>query len=74
MERQQDGEVKAIYRFRLHRMSDSYKKFQVHSVKEHLMDPKARMKHVEQFWIYTPTLDDQFDKSKSSGRKPSYRK
>ena len=38
------------------------------------MDPKARMKHVEQFWIYTPTLDDQFDKSKSSGRKPSHRK
>ena len=38
------------------------------------MDPKARMKHVEWFRRYRPTLDDQFDKPKSSGRKPSDRK
>ena len=38
------------------------------------MDPEAQMKHVEQFRRYKPTLDDQFDKPKSSGRKPSDRK
>ena len=32
------------------------------------------MKHVERFRRYKPTLDDQFDKLKSSGRKPSDRK
>lgn len=38
------------------------------------MDPEARIKYVESFRRYKPTLDDQFDKSKSSGRKPSDRK
>ena len=38
------------------------------------MDSEAQMKHVEQFRRYKPTLDDQFDKPKSSGRKPSDRK
>ena len=38
------------------------------------MDTEARMKHVERFRRYRPTLDDQFDKPKSSGRKPSDRK
>ena len=32
------------------------------------------MKHVEWFWRYRTTSDDQFDKPKSSGRKPSDRK
>ena len=38
------------------------------------MDPEARIKCVEQFRGYRPTLDDQFDKPKSSGRKRSGRK
>ena len=38
------------------------------------MNPEGRMKHVERFRRYRPTLDDQFDKPKSSGRKPSDRK
>ena len=38
------------------------------------MDPEAQMKHPERFRRYKPTLDDQFDKPKSSGRKPSDRK
>ena len=38
------------------------------------MGPEARMKHVEWFRRYRPTLDDQFDKPKSSGRKLSNRK
>ena len=50
------------------------KKFEVDSSKWHSMDPEARMKHVERFRRYRPTLDDQFDKPKSSGRKPSDRK
>ena len=29
------------------------------------------MKHFERFRRYRPTLDDHFDKPKSSGRKPS---
>ena len=32
------------------------------------------MKHVEWFWGYRPTLDNQFDKPKSSGRKASVKK
>ena len=32
------------------------------------------MKHVKRFRRYKSTLDDQFDKLKSSGRKPSDRK
>ena len=37
------------------------------------MDPEGPMKYVEWF-SYKPTLDYQFDKPKSSGRKPSDRK
>ena len=74
VERQQDEEVRAIYRSGPYRLSDCYQKFEVDSVKWHSMDPEARMKHVEQFRRYRPTLDDQFDKPKSSGRKPSDRK
>ena len=43
-------------------------------VKWHSIDPEAGMKHVKRFWRYKSTLDDQFDKLKSSGRKPSDRK
>ena len=74
VERQQDEEVRAIYRSGPYRLSDCYQKFEVDSVKWHSMDPEARMKHVERFRRYRPTLDDQFDKPKSSGRKPSDRK
>ena len=61
MERQQDEEVRAIYRSGPYRLSDCYQKFEVDSVKWHSMDPEARMKHVERFRRYRPTLDDQFD-------------
>ena len=74
MERQQDEEVRAIYRSGPYRLSDCYQKFEVDSVKWHSMDPEARMKHVERFRRYRPTLDDQFDKPKSSGTKQSDRK
>ena len=74
VERQQDEEVRAIYRSGPYRLSEHYKKFEVDSVKWHSMDPEARTKHVERFRRYRPTLDDQFDKPKSSGRKPNYRK
>ena len=74
MEKQQDEEVRAIYRSSPYRLSDRYKKFEVDSVKWHSMDPEARMKHVEQFRRYRLTLGDQFDKPKSSVRKPSDRK
>ena len=74
MEKQQDEEVRAIYRSSPYRLSDRYKKFEVDSVKWHSMDPEARMKHVEQFRRYRLTLGDQSDKPKSSVRKPSDRK
>ena len=38
------------------------------------MDSEARLKHVEWFRRYKPTLDGQFDKPKSSCKKPSDRK
>ena len=38
------------------------------------MDPEAQTKRVERVQKYKPTLDDQFDKPKSSVRKPSDRK
>ena len=74
VERQQDEEVRAIYRSGPYRLSDCYQKFEVDSVKWHSMDPEARMKHVERFRRYRSTLDDQSDKPKSSGRKRSDRK
>ena len=74
VERQQDEEVRAIYRSGPYRFSDCYQKFEVDSVKWHSVDPEARMKHVERFRRYRPTLGNQFDKPKSSGRKPSDRK
>ena len=73
-ERQQDEEVRAIYRSGPYRFSDRYKKFEVDSVKWYSMDPEAQIKHVERFQRYKSTLDDQFDKPKSSGRKLSDRK
>ena len=66
--------MRAIYRSGLCRLSDCYQKFEVDSVKWHSMDPEARLKHLERFWRYRPTLDDQIDKPKSIGRKPSDRK
>ena len=55
-------------------MSDCCQKLEVDSVEWHSVDPEARMKYVERFRRYRPTLDDQFDKLKSTGRKPSDRK
>ena len=66
--------MRAIYRSGPYRLSDRYKKFEVDSVKWHSMGPEARMKHVERFGRSRPTLDNQFDKPKSSGRKLSNRK
>ena len=74
VEGQQDEVVRAIYRSGPYRLSDRYKKFEVDFVKRYSMDPEARMKYLERFRRYKPTLDDQFDKPKSSGRKPSDRK
>ena len=72
VERQQDEEVRAIYRSGLYRLSDRYYNLDVDSIKWHSMDPEARMEHVERFRRLT--LDDQFNKPKSSGRKPIDRK
>ena len=74
VEGQQDEDNKTVYRSRLYRLIDRYKKFVVDSVKWHSVDPEARIKYVESFRRYKPTLDDQFAKSKSSGRKPIERK
>ena len=74
VERRQDEKVRAIYRSSPYRLSDRHEKFNVDSVKWHSMDPEARMKHVEWFRRYRPTLNGQFDKPKLSGRKPSDRK
>ena len=74
VERQQDEEVRAIYRSGQHRLSDRHKKFEVDSVKWHSMDPEARKKHIERFRRNKPTLDEHFDKRKSIGRKLSDRR
>ena len=47
VERQQDEEVRANYRFGPYRLSDRYKMFEVDSVKWHAMDPETRLNHVE---------------------------
>ena len=49
VERQQEEEVRAIYKSGLCRLSDRCKKFQVDYVKWHSVDPEARLKHVERF-------------------------
>ena len=74
MERQQDEGVQAIYISDPYRLSACYKKFEVHSVKWHVVDLETQMKHVEQFRSHKPILDYQFDKPKSSSGKPSDRK
>ena len=63
-----------IYRSGPYRLSGGCKKFEIDSLKWHSMDPEAGMKHVEQFCRYKPALNHQFNKRKSSGRKPSCRK
>ena len=55
-------------------MSDHYKKFDVDSVKRHSIDPEGPLKDVEWFRRNKSTLDYQFRKPKTSGRKPSHRK
>ena len=57
-----------------YRLSHHYKKFEVDPLKWHSMDSEAWVKHAEWFLRYRPTLDDTFDRPKSSGRKPSDRK
>lgn len=42
MERQEDKDVGAIYRFGPYKLSDCYKKFEVNSVKWPSMDPKLK--------------------------------
>ena len=74
VERQQNEEVRAIYRFGPYRLSHHYIKFEVDPLKWHSMDSEAWVKHAEWFLRYRPTLDDTFDRPKSSGRKPSDRK
>ena len=46
VDRQQDDEVRAIYRSGPYRLNDRYKKFGVDSAKWHSTDPEARIKHV----------------------------
>ena len=69
VEQQEDEEVRAIYISGPHKLSDCYKKIEVDSVKWYSMDSKAQIKHVERFWRYRPTLDDQFDRPNLCGRK-----
>ena len=71
VKQQQRDEIRAIYGYGLYRLSNAYKKFEVEAVKWHVMETKNRMKHAANFRKYSPPLEEYFNKSVKSGRKPS---
>ena len=72
-ERQQDDEIRALYGSGPYKSSKEYLRFSVDSLKWHSMSSEERKKHVLVFRNYKPSLEDQFKKTKQSGRKPSDR-
>ena len=72
-ERQQDDEIRALYRSESYKLSKEYCRFSVDSLKWHSMSSEERKKHVLPFRSYKLSLEDQFKKPKQSGRKPSDR-
>ena len=71
IERQENGEIKAIHRSGSYSLSKQYSKFKIDSVKWYSMANDYRRKHVKKFEMYKPTLDDEYVKPKKSGTKPS---
>ena len=74
IERQQNDEVRALYGSGPYHLSQSYKRFQVDSIRWHSMNPTKKMKHVPSFRQYVPSLDEHFLKPGTSGRKLNERK
>lgn len=71
IERQQNDEVRALYGSGPYHLSEQLKKFAVEPVKWHAMDAERRNRHIRKYRSYRPTLTDQFEKPKASGRKPN---
>ena len=71
IKRQENDEIKTIYRSGPYSLSKQYSKFKIDSVKWHSMANYYRRKHVKKFEMYKPTLDDEYVKPKKSGTKPS---
>ena len=72
--RQEDDEITVIYGSGSYRISMPFKKIEIDSVKWHGMDPRKRMKSVEQFRNYCPKMEGNFQKPAGRGRKPHERK
>ena len=70
-ERQQTHEVMALYGSGPFKLAQEFKKFEKDSVVWHSMSEKDRRRHVERFRSYKPTLEDYFEKPKTSGAKPN---
>ena len=71
IKRQENYEIKAIYRSGPYSLNKQCSKFKIDSVKEHSMAIDYRRKHVKKFRMYKQTLDDEYVQQKKSGKKTS---
>ena len=66
VDRQEDDEVRVIYRSGPYHLSAQYAKFQTDSEKWQSLDAEKRRKHVSLFRQHTPTMEQEFKKPQKS--------
>ena len=69
VDRQEDDEVRGVYRSDPYRLSAKYVKFQIGSVKWHSWDAEKRWKHVLLFQQHISTMEEEFKKPQKSEKK-----
>ena len=69
VDRQEDDEVRVIYRSGPYHLSAQYAKFQTDSEKWHSLDAEKRRKHLSLFRQHIPTMEQEFKKPQKSRKK-----
>ena len=69
-ERQENGEIRAIYGAGSYSLATTYKSFQIDSACWHSWNEETRKNHIKKMRSYTPTPYDAFDKPSNAGRNP----
>ena len=71
IDREENDEIKRLYGSGPYYLSKQFEKFVVSSIQWHEMSIEDRKKYVFKFRAYKPSLDNHFEKPKSSGCKPN---
>ena len=70
LERQENGEIRAIYGAGSYSLATTYKSFQIDSARWHSWNEETRKNHIKKMRSYTPAPYGAFDKPSNTGRNP----